>query len=54
MVAYALFMSEEIISDAQPLGISEPVYISYLVDFQISDKTKYMTGAVIPVSAGNI
>ncbi len=54
MVADAPFMSEEIISGAQPLGIIEPVYISYLVDFLISDKSKYMTGAVIPVSAGNI
>ena len=54
MVADASFMSEEIISGAQPLGIIEPVYISYLVDFLLSDKSKYMTGAVIPVSAGNI
>lgn len=54
MVADAPFMSEEIISGAQPLGIIEPVYISYLVDFLLSDKSKYMTGAVIPVSAGNI
>lgn len=54
MVADAPFISEEIVSSAQPLGIIEPVYIAYLVDFLLSDKAKYMTGAVIPVTAGNI
>lgn len=37
---------------SQPLGIIPPVYIAYLVDFLMSEKSKYITGAVIPVSGG--
>lgn len=38
----------------QPLGLIEPVQIAYLVEFLISDKSSYITGACIPVSAGAI
>lgn len=36
----------------QPLGIIQPEYIAYLVEFLLSDKSKYMTGTLIPVSGG--
>ena len=36
----------------QKLGIIEPEYIAYLIEFLLSDKAKYITGAHIPVSAG--
>lgn len=36
----------------QPLGIIEPIYISYLIEWLLSDKSKYVTGSHIPVSAG--
>ena len=39
---------------AQPLGLIEPVQIAYLVEFLISDKSSFITGACIPVSGGTI
>lgn len=38
----------------QPLGLIEPIQIAYLVEFLLSDKSVYMTGACIPVSGGAI
>ncbi len=38
----------------QPLGLIEPEQIAFLVEFLISDKSSYITGACIPVSAGAI
>lgn len=38
----------------QPLGLIDPVQIAYLAEFLISDKSSYITGACIPVSAGAI
>lgn len=38
--------------EQQPLGIIKAEYIAYLVEFLLSDKAKYMTGTLIPVSAG--
>lgn len=39
---------------SQPLGLIEPLQIAYLVEFLLSDKSIYMTGACIPVSGGAI
>ena len=36
----------------QVLGIIEPRFLAYLVEFLISEKGKYITGALIPVTAG--
>ena len=36
----------------QQLGVIEPVSLAYLVEFLISEKGKYITGALIPVTAG--
>lgn len=49
-IAYIGGIGEEI----QPLGIIEPEYIAYLVDFLLSEKAKYMTGSLIPVTAGAV
>lgn len=38
----------------QPLGLIEPEHIAYLTEFLLSDKSSYITGACIPVSAGAI
>lgn len=46
------YVDAETIVNSQPLGIIPPVYIAYLVDFLMSEKSKYITGAVIPVSGG--
>lgn len=35
-----------------PLGVIEPQYISYLVEFLLSEKAKYITGSLIPVTSG--
>ncbi len=52
MVANAAFLDRDSISQWQPLGLIEPEYIALLVEFLLSEKSKYMTGALIPVSAG--
>lgn len=38
----------------QPLGLIDPVHLAYLAEFLLSDKSSYITGACIPVSAGAI
>ena len=40
------------IGSLQPYGIIDAIYIAYLVEFLLSDKGKYITGAHIPVSGG--
>lgn len=40
------------IFDYQPLGYIEPEYIAFIVEFLLSEKSKYITGSFIPVSAG--
>ena len=40
------------IEKTQALGIIEPKSIAYLVEFLISEKAKYITGALVPVTAG--
>ena len=39
---------------AQPLGVVEPMYIGYLVEFLLSEKSKYISGSNIKVSSGAI
>lgn len=46
------YVTSDRIVKSQPLGIIPPVYIAYLVDFLMSEKGKYITGTVIPVSGG--
>lgn len=40
------------LQEKQPLGIIEPEYIAYMVEFLLSEKGKYLTGNLIPISAG--
>lgn len=54
MIANAPFIDRENLVISQPLGLIEPKYISFLVDFLLSEKAKYITGAIIPVSAGTV
>lgn len=54
MIDNAPFIKKEELHMTQPLGIIDPIHISYLVEFLLSDKAKYITGAVVHVSAGNI
>ena len=42
----------EDIYDFQPLGYIEPEHIAFTIEFLLSDKAKYITGAHIPISAG--
>lgn len=45
---------DERVLKSQPLGIIDANQIAYLVSFLLSEMSKYITGACIPVSAGNI
>ncbi|MGP1470657.1 MAG: SDR family NAD(P)-dependent oxidoreductase [Schwartzia sp. (in: firmicutes)] len=36
----------------QPLGIIQAPYVAYMVEFLLSDKAKYITGTLIPISGG--
>lgn len=36
----------------QPLGIIEPAYIAYMVEYLLSERAKYITGTLIPISGG--
>lgn len=41
-----------LLQEKQPLGIIEPEYIAYMVEFLLSEKAQYVTGALIPISGG--
>ena len=43
---------DENVFSVQPYGIIDPKAIAYLVEFLLSDKAKYISGACIPNSAG--
>ncbi len=47
-------ITEDDINRIQPLGMIHPVDIAYLVEFLIGEKSKYITGARIPITAGNM
>ena len=36
----------------QPLGIIKAEYVAYMVEFLLSDKARYMTGTLVPISGG--
>lgn len=40
------------IKERQPMGLIPPMNIAYIIEFLLSDKSDYITGAMIPVSAG--
>lgn len=40
------------ITSIQPMGFISPEYITYLIEFLLSEKARFITGALIPVSAG--
>ena len=40
------------VSEVQPMGLIPPKAIAELTEFLLSDRSKYITGALIPVSAG--
>lgn len=44
-------IDEDVLKE-QPMGFIEPIEIAYLVEFLLSDKSKYITGTYIPISAG--
>lgn len=46
------FGLKEQIDKSQKLGLIEPQSLAYLTEFLVSDKGKYITGALIPVTAG--
>ena len=53
MTQKALEYSSTNIEEFQPLGIIEPKKIADIIDFLLSEKAAYITGALIPVSGGS-
>ncbi len=43
---------DEVYLKQQPLGIIEPEYVAYFTEYLLSDKGKYMTGTLFPISGG--
>lgn len=54
MIKNAPFINADEIAQSQPLGMIDPLYISYLIEYLLSEKARYITGATIPVFAGAI
>lgn len=52
MTANVSFSIDERVSQIQPLGLIDPIYISYMVEYLLSEKSKYITGSMIPMMAG--
>lgn len=48
----APFASEERINSIQPLGLIDPLYIAYMIEYLLSDKGKYITGSMFPIVGG--
>lgn len=44
---------DAMISNVQPFGIIDPNNLAEIVEFLTSEKARYITGAIIPVGAGN-
>ena len=44
--------TDETITDFQPMGEIPLEYIADIIEYLLSDKGRYITGAVIPISAG--
>lgn len=42
----------KVIDESQPMGGIEPRQISYMIEYLLSEKAKYISGAIIPISAG--
>lgn len=40
------------VKERQPLGLITPRDVAYLIEFLLTEKSKYITGAFIPISAG--
>lgn len=45
---------ESVVAGNQPFGVIEPEYLAYLAEFLLSEKAKFITGAIITVGAGHI
>lgn len=45
---------EQNIKQNQGFGMIPPEHVAYSIEFLLSDKAKYITGAILPISAGNI
>lgn len=54
MIAEAPFVNGANIETSQPFGMIEPIYISYLIEYLLSEKAKYITGSTIPIYAGTV
>lgn len=54
MIDDAPFINVDHIEISQPFGLIEPIYISYLIKYLLSEKSRYITGTTIPVYAGAV
>ncbi len=45
---------EQYLDKVQPFGLIEPMQVAYLIEFLLSDKSQYITGAIIPIGGGTV
>lgn len=45
---------EDFVKEKQPLGLINPIDLAYLAEFLLSDKSKYISGDIIKISAGYV
>ena len=44
--------TDEYVKENQPFGFIEKEQVAYLIEFLLSDKSRYITGSEIPISGG--
>lgn len=52
MISNSGFLDRETADSRQPFGIIPTIHIAYLIEFLLSEKSNYITGAMIPITAG--
>ena len=52
MVKNSGYISYEKVLEKQSFGFVDPLHIAFLVDYLLSEKATYITGAIIPITGG--
>ncbi len=54
MTADSPNVTSDHLESAQPLGLIDPIYIAYFIEYLLSEKAKYITGGLYPIVGGVI